>query len=131
MGVRFPSAFSNAFIGPLPASNAETICFTTPPLTLPFDGAQVFILGYFTWTAGTGNTTTGFLCRRGATLTGALVSAANDAAQAVVGGPNSFASVWADVPGAVGGQQYTLTISQFGASAAGTFRNGGLLAFVL
>jgi hypothetical protein len=131
MGVRFPSAFSNTFIGPLPANATETVVCTTPPLTLPLDGATVILLWLFSYTAGTGNTTTGMLLRRGTTIAGALVNAATNSGQAVPTGPDILSGCYFDTPGAVAGQQYSLTIQQFGASAAGTFRDVALLAFAL
>ena len=131
MGVRFPSVQTNTFIGPLPASAAETVLCTTPPLSLPLDFAVVFLFWTFALTAGTGTTSVSFNIRRGPTITGALVTP-NTWAQAIAAGALGLMSgnVF-DAPGAVGGQQYSLTMTQNGATAAGTPGNVGLLAFAL
>jgi len=41
MGVRFPSVSSTTFIGPLPASAAETALITSPTLNLSLDNQVV------------------------------------------------------------------------------------------
>lgn len=131
MGVRYPSVFSNTFIGPLPAGAAETVVLTTPPLTLPLDGAAVFII----WCANilTGATTTflNFNIRRGTTTAGTVIHLQSFAVPVTAGSKAQGAGCYFDTPGAVAGQQYTLTVSQQAATAAGTWEDGALLAFAL
>lgn len=131
MGVRYPSVFSNTFIGPLPASAAETIVCTTPPLTLPLDGATVFLLWTFSVIAGTGNIFNSFNIRRGTTLAGTAVNAGAQAGPATAASGAMYSGAYFDTPGGVAGQQYTLTVQQGGATAAGTFRDVSMLAFAL
>lgn len=131
MGVRFPSVSSNSFVGPLPANANETVVLTTPPLTVPLDFAPVTLLWYFCYLAGTGNTAALFNIRRGTTVGGALVSVAPDTSPAVAGAQTGYSGIYFDVPGAVAGQQYSLTIQQFAATAAGQFKDGAFIAFAL
>jgi len=131
MGVRFPSVASSTFIGPLPASAAETIILTTPPISEPVDNALVNLFWCANILAGTGTTALVFRIRRGATLTGAVVGAGpwTHTLAAAASGILSWADF--DGPGVVAGQQYTLTISQTGATGAGTFNDGTLVAMIL
>lgn len=131
MGVRFPTVATNTFIGPLPATNAETIVLQTPPLNIPFDFAQIFLMYTGSISGGTGTTSYQYRLRRGTALAGALVQAGAASIQAVVGGVTDCTRVYFDTPGAVGGQQYILTVQQIGATAAGVWQDGALLAFVL
>lgn len=131
MGVRFPSVFTNTFIGPLPASAVETVVLTTPPLTLPLDGATVLLLWSMSVVTGTASTGTVIRIRRGTTTGGALVSLnpwtnTTTAALGYVLGGWYF-----DTPGNVAGQQYSLTVVQTAATGAGTWSDGALLAFAL
>jgi hypothetical protein len=131
MGVRFPSVFSNAFIGPLPASGAETICYTTSPISEPVDNAQVLIFWGFSYIPGTANTSATFTLRRGPLLTSPTFQAGLWTTTVVAGNAIITSGAYADSPGVVAGQQYTLTIQQGAATGAGTFRDGYLMAMVL
>lgn len=131
MGVRFPSIASTTFVGPLPASGAETVILTSPPLTLPLDFSQVIILWGCSILAGTGTTQFLFQLRRGTTAAGALLNPQSWGVQITAGNPDSCSGVYVDTPGAVTGQQYSLTAIQTGATAAGTFRDGSIVAFAL
>jgi hypothetical protein len=131
MGVRFPSVFSTTFIGPLPANATETAILTTPPLSPSLDGAAIFLLWFAAMTAGTSVTAHVFRIRRGTTTGGALVGA-NPWTDTLAATNLKNSSGWyVDLPGAVGGQQYTLTVVQTAATVAGTFQDGALLAFML
>lgn len=131
MGVRFPSVASTTFIGPLPATAAETVILTSPLLNPTQDNAQVFILWACDILAGTGTTALVFRIRRGTTAAGALVNAAAWTHTLAAGNTAVLNGVYPDVPGAIAGQQYSLTVSQTGATAAGTFNDGSLLVFAL
>jgi hypothetical protein len=131
MGVRLPSAATNTFIGPLPASAAETIVCTTPPLSLPLDSAQVFLLWFWSAIVGASSTFSQFNIRRGTSLTSPIVNAgivaiANTAANGIFASGTYF-----DLPGAAADIQYTLTVQQGAATAAGTFRDCALIAYCL
>lgn len=131
MGVRFNSVFSTTFIGPLPASAVETVICTTPPLTPAFDTAAIFLMWEFAMLAGTGTTSVSFFLRRGTSVAGALVTPSGWV-QGLAAGANGNISGWfPDTPGAVSGQQYSLSVIQTGATAAGTPGNVSMLAFAL
>jgi hypothetical protein len=131
MGVRFPSVASNTFVGPLPASAVETVVLTTPPISEPVDNAQILLFWFFVYAAGTGNTSALFHLRRGTTTAGASVGVANWPFPAVAAAVAGYSGWYFDFPGVVSGQQYSLTLVQTGASAAGTFNDGVLIAMVL
>jgi hypothetical protein len=131
MGVRFPSVQTSTFVGPFPASNAETVVLVTPPLNLPLDLATVFIQWLLAFAGGTGVTSFQYRLRRGTTAGGALVTAGIQAMAATAGVNNFHSGVYFDTPGAVAGQQYALTVQQFTATGASTFNDGSMLAFVL
>ena len=131
MGVRFPSVFTNTFIGPLPANANETIALTTPPLTLPLDGAAVFIWWMFSLIAGTGVVSIVYKVRRGTTLTGTDITSGGITQAIAAGAGGMHTGVLVDTPGAVAGQQYTLTLSQSGATVASAVGQATLLAYAL
>jgi hypothetical protein len=74
MGVRFPSISTTTVIANLPASGVETVICTTPPLTLPLDGAVVFLFWWWSGNVGAGTTGLSAIIRRGTTTAGALVT---------------------------------------------------------
>ena len=131
MGVRFPSAFSTTFVGPLPANATETVVLTTPALTLPLDSAPVFFMWCAEINAGTGTTVFAFRIRRGTTTAGAFIGLQPWNLLASVGNAPMQSGCYVDTPGAVGGQQYSLTVVQTGATVAGVWNDGALLAFAL
>lgn len=131
MGARFPSVFTTTFIGPLPANANETVVLTTPPFTPALDGVAIFLLWFGCLTAGATVTQLSWRIRRGTTVSGAVVGA-NPWANNVTAGNFVNNSGWyIDTPGAVGGQQYTLTVVQSGASGAGAWQDGAFIAFAL
>lgn len=131
MGVRFPTVTTNTFVGPLPANATETVILTTPGISEPIDNAQVIIAWAAYISAGVGVTNHQFRLRRGTTAAGALVNVANMGFVATAGIVSGGAGVYFDSPGVVAGQQYSLTVQQGGATGAGTWSDGCLLAMVL
>lgn len=131
MGVRWPSVVSTTFIGPLPANANETAVLTSPPLNIPVDSAQIIILWFANVTSGTGTNSFGYALRRGSGTAGPLLDSFGYFAAVTAGNTLAMSGVAVDTPGAVAEQQYTLTIQQAGASGAGTWRAGYLLAFAL
>lgn len=130
-GVRFPFVASTTFVGPLPANANETVILTTPPLNIPLDFAQIIIEWSCNITGGTGALAHVFRIRRGTTAGGLLVNAVgwqHIAAAAVV---RTHSGQYVDTPGAVAGQQYSLTVVQTGVTAAGTFNDGVIFAYAL
>lgn len=131
MGVRFPTAYSNTFVGPLPASAAETVVLVTPPINEPIDNATVFIFGAFSLTVGASSTSISVNLRRGTTAAGALVNTASFAMANTAAATIAVPFTYFDNPGVVAGQQYCLTVQQNAATGAGTWRDGSLMAMVL
>lgn len=131
MGVRFPTVATTTFIGPLPASAVETVVLTTPPINEPIDNAQIILMWMGLINAGTGTSQLGWRIRRGAGITGTQLGVAVWVNTQTVGVTNVSGGFYFDFPGVVAGQQYSLTVSQTGATAAGAWQDGSLLAMVL
>ncbi len=130
MGVRYPSV---AVTGPgaaYPASGAETVILTTPPLNIPLDFAQVFLHWYIVYGVGTSTTGITMRLRRGTTTGGTLMNTGN--LVQVTGGTGVIVSgCFVDTPGAVAAQQYSLTIAGTATAGAGTYGEGCMLAYAL
>ena len=131
MGVRLASVFSTTFIGPLPASAAETVCLTTGPIIEAVDNAAIILLWFAAITAGTSVTSHVFRVRRGTTTAGAQVGANPWSDTVAAAAFLATSGVYVDTPGVVAGQQYSLTVVQTAATVAGVFNDGCLLAMVL
>lgn len=131
MGVRFPSVSSTTFVGPLPANATETVILTTPPLTLSLDFAQVFLIWLACIITGASTTSLGYRIRRGTSIAGAFIGAIVWQQTNVAGNFVNMSGAYVDTPGAIAAQQYSLTVVQVGATAAGSYQDGSLLAFAL
>lgn len=131
MGVRFPGFGSTSFVGPLPATAAETVILVSPPLTPSQDNAQIFLQWACDILAGTGVTALVFRLRRGTTVAGTLINLAAWTHTLAAGSSAVMSGLYVDTPGAVSQQQYALTVVQTGATAASTFNDGVILAFAL
>jgi len=131
MGVRLASVFSTAFIGPLPATAAETLVLTTGPLGLTEDNAAVILLWFGCVLAGTSVTSHVWRVRRGPLVTSPLVNANPWQNAAIAAAQTCSAGVYVDNAAGVSAPVYSLTVVQTAASAAGTFEDGCLLAVVL
>jgi hypothetical protein len=130
MGVRFPSAITNVQVGIYGAAGTEVVVLTTPPLTLPLDFAQVFLIWYVVFNCGTGTTGVQKRLRRGP----ALLSTAFDAGGIVAVTANTIVSLSGclfDTPGAAAGQQYSLTLAGTATTGAAGYIDGCLMAFCL
>jgi hypothetical protein len=131
MGVRFPSVAVTGVGNALPASSAETVVYTTPPINEPIDNAQVMLFWSYTLLAGTGTTAVTFKLRRGLLVTSPLIHVNNFSNPLAAAANGIFAGCYADNPGIVAGVQYSLTIVQTGATANGVNADGCLIAMVL
>ena len=132
MGVRFPSVFVSGANAVSIPTTVETVVATLPPLTLPLDGAVVFLLGVCSWTVGTAATSAAVRIRRGTTTAGVLVGSNGTDTNPVTAGVNAqFTVAVFDQPGAVGPVQYVLTVVQFAATGNGATQWSQLMAFAL
>lgn len=107
----------------------ETAAITTAPVSVTLDGDPIYISGSLNFTTGASTTSVTVRCRRGVGVAGALVQETEPytigaAANATI--PFGFQ----DIPGAVAGQQYTITIQQTAATGNGTVNNAEATLFV-
>ncbi len=130
MGVRFPSVQSIVLVNASVGINTETVVVTTPPLNISLDFSTILLFWYMVHTVGTTATSTNYKIRRGTTIAGALVNVSVNVQQTA--GQNVFGSgFYFDTPGAVAGQQYSLTCIDPGSTVVGTITDAALLAFAL
>jgi len=109
---------------------AEAVIATTPPLNISLDFSQIIVIWYFVLFTGATTTSLIVLLRRGTTITGTLVNVS--LGDGVAAGVNLRRSgVYVDTPGAVAGQQYSLTLTQTGATGNGALNDVCLIAFSL
>lgn len=130
MGVRWPTATTTTLVTGTIVTTAETVILTTPPLTLPLDFAQVMIFWYHLLLVGTGGVTATVNLRRGTAVSSTLINISQGVTVAA-GNRVVLAGCYIDTPGAVGGQQYSTTITVGSATANSTVNDGALLAFAL
>lgn len=128
MGVRYPSAVTNTFIGPLPANANSTIVLTTPPMLLTVDSPQVLLFFCADITAGTTVTRHIFSINRNNVV---AVFAVNLVRQAVAGARDLMMGCYLDNAGLASSVFYSLAVQQFGATGAGTWNDGCLIAMLL
>lgn len=131
MGIRNATAITNTFVGPLPASNTETVVLTTPPIQPCPDNSFIFLAWQAVITAGTSCTSLSYQIRRGTTTAGTVVGAGGWKQVAIATDSYVSSGFYFDLPGVVAGQQYSLTVVQGAASGAGTWQDGALIAMVL
>lgn len=130
MGVRFPSVGNNTIVNTTLVTTAETIVATSQPLTLALDFALITILWWVEVTFGTGTTTIVPRIRRGNTLTGSAINV-GAGLNATAGQSVILNGVYVDTPGAVAGQQYSLTLAQGAATANGSIQDVAIVVFSL
>ncbi len=130
MGVRLPSVASTTILASVPATGAETVIATSPPINISLDFAQVLIWWYVN--TGSGATTTAITARirRGTTLAGALVNIASAVLVTAAAG-SELTGCYPDTPGAVAEQQYSLTLSGTGTTGAMTTSDVAIIVFML
>lgn len=121
MGVHFPSAATTVFVANVPASGADTVIITTPPLNLILNFAQVLIWWYLLIAVGTDTTAVTVRLRRGALITSTVVNVPA-VTPATAGTTISLAGSYIDTPGAVAGQQYSISLQ--GTATTGAMVNG-------
>lgn len=130
MGVRINSFASNTAQNVLPANATETVIYVTPPFTMPAYSAVIF----FRWTinvlVGTGTTALSVRIRRGITTAGFSIGAAPWVSSVAVAQQVEAQGCYFDSAGALE-TAYCLTVSQTGATAAGTFNDGCLMLSIL
>ncbi len=131
MGVRFPSVVTNTVVATPVLTTAELLIATLPPLNLPLDFATVLILWDVLLNVGAAGSAITIRIRRGTTLAGALVQGAAGSDNIITAAQVRRAGFYFDVPGAVGGQQYSLTAQIANATGNTPVNDVAMLAFVL
>src|SRR5260370_1151199 len=129
MGVRFPSVASTTIVAS-PGGSTETVICTTPPLNIPLDFAQVIILWSVRFSAGPTGWNVSYNVRRGTTTTGALVNVTQNILESI-NQPLIRSGSNVDTPGAVAGQQWSLTFNIISTTTAATVVDVVMLAFAL
>jgi hypothetical protein len=131
MGVRFPSGAGGYNGTVLPANNTETLVATSTPLILPFDNAIVFLLMMLNILAGTGTTSISLSIRLGPLITSPLLGAPFVHTLAAGNSASIPLNTQHNSAGAAGPLQYSMTVIQTGATAAGTVNLASVMAFAL
>lgn len=131
MSSRLGFVSTTTFVGVFGAFPGTTIAFTTPPLTLFYDGQQVVLLWYVRFTTGVTGPVCTYDLRRGTLVTSPLVTAgsANVTEVGSVGVQRSGCFV--DTSSGAGTPQYSLTITVSNAASNGSFNEGALIAMAL
>lgn len=130
MGVRYPSSATAARLTNTIVTTTETLILTTPPLNLSLDFAQVLLFWYAIVTIGTGGTSIATNLRRGTLVTSPLVNISTGPSVSA-GSTVVLSGCYPDSPGAIGAQQYSLSLVVTLASANSTVIDGALLAVSL
>jgi hypothetical protein len=130
MGVRFPFVFTGTVLNPLPASAVETLFFTTPPFSPAFDFAVILVEAFLAITAGTGTTSVSISIRRGTLVTSPTLLGLTPFTVAA-GNSAMLRIVAQDTSGPLANVQYSMTVVQTGATAAGVANAGLLWAYSL
>lgn len=103
-------------------TTAETAAVTSDPISPTSDGAELTIAGVVNITTGASTTAVVVRVRRGAGVAGALVGETETHTLAAAAQASIPFGV-TDFPGAVSGQQYTVTVVQTAATGNGTINN--------
>ncbi|SRR5216684_5160125 len=130
MGVRFPSVQSNTLVNANVGINTETVVVTTPPLNISLDFSVILLIWYMLHAIGTTAVSTTYRIRRGTAVAGTLVNVAQ-ALTGVAGNIVLGSGFYFDTPGAVAGQQYSLTCIDPASTVAGAIQDAAMLAFAL
>lgn len=130
MGVRVNSFGTTTAVNVLPANATETVIYVTPPFTMPAYSAVIFFRWVINVNTGNGTTALSVRIRRGITAAGFSIGAAPWVSSVSAGFQVEAQGCYFDSAGAME-TAYCLTVSQTGATAAGTLNDGCLLVSIL
>jgi hypothetical protein len=129
-GGRVPFVFTTAVSSPI-VTTTEFAVLTTPPINPGVDSAVVLFFGFWTTTAlSAAVTSVNAIVRRGTTIAGLIVNQ-NTLDRATASAPYTGYVMGLDTPGAVAGQQYTLSAITNLASGNTVVNAGFLIALAL
>jgi hypothetical protein len=133
MGVRLPMNFITSSGSVTLVTTALTGVLTLPPFSPSIDNAAIILLATIQIQYGTGTTSCVFTLNRGTLPTGPTVTGATGNVSRTVTAANFdiITICTFDVPGVVGGQQYTIGVQQVAATANGTVFTSSLIAMSL
>lgn len=130
MGVRNQATVSGAALNVLPANATETLIVTTGPISPVVDNAILLIWVVAAITAGTGTTSLSLNLRRGPLVTSPSVT--GPLVHTLAAGNSALMSFFTQDPGLTNAEvQYSLTIIQTGATAAGVNNGCAIYAVCL
>ena len=130
MGVRLASVGQSSAAAITLPTTSETLILTVGPLSPCPDNAQVLLFWWVEMTPGAATTTMTIKLYRAASISGGAFVIHNNK-DLTVGNVMSDAGCWADSPGIVGGQSYTMSVTQALATGNGSVTNATLIAMVL
>lgn len=132
MGVRFSGGGSIVLVnGSFNSGGPESIIVSSPPLSVPFDSAQVCILWFISLLAGNTAMTYNFRIRRGTAITSPLINVDEAITGPAANAKAIYSGVYIDTPGAVASQQYSLGILGAGGGTNPIINDACMYAFVL
>lgn len=132
MGAHNNSVGSSVIQNATIVTTAETVVATSPPISLPFDSAQVVVLCRASVVVGTGGSFCNMNIRRGTSTAGALLTGTSLTVLGFVAGQTPVMTAWAfDTPANVAGQQYSFTLTFPATSGNTTVNDASIYVFIL
>ena len=129
MASEWPTVAGNLFAGAQTVVTTTELAVATLEIPTVAPGQTVELSGSLSLTTGTATTAVSTQIRRGSDITGTVVGTSG--AVTIVntaGGTNQYQCDTQDQPGDVEGQQYTLTVTQTGATGNGSAAHAHLTA---
>lgn len=112
-------------------TTSETVAVSSGVFASPRDTVRVLVVGYGQLSTGTGTTSVTPRIRRGTTTSGTLVGdATTEEVKAAAGSDEPFLLMVSEERTGGGVLQYSLTLTQAGATGNGTLTQGGILVIV-
>src|SRR6266852_58152 len=130
MGVRYPTVSTTTVLGVSISGAGESVMCTTLPLNIPLDFAQVILLWYCLWLTNTTGTTVAWRLRRGTTTAATLINVSNTLPTGAAI-QMAHSGIYVDTPGAVAGQQYSLSCLLAGGGGNAGGLDVAMIAFAL
>lgn len=113
-----------------PPTAAEVVVFTTPPINLIVDSAEVWLMWFINFQPGATTTNCNVKIRRGPSISStAFTSTWGNPVAA--GNQYSLSGFYIDVVGGLAEVQYSLTMTMVGATAGSSLFDGMFAALVL
>jgi hypothetical protein len=131
MSSRLGFVSTTTFVGAFAGFPLTSIAFTTPPLTLAYDGQQVVLIWYLRLTSGATGPLVSYDLRRGPLVTSPLVTASSAGVTEVGSVALQRSGCFVDTNSGAGTPQYSLTCTVSNAASNGAYNEGILIAMAL